>query len=412
MQDPSTAAAMTSNGMKVVSSRGLRVAGLFAGIGGIELGLHAAGHETELLCEIDDGAQAVLREHFPELPLVPDIRDLASLPDVDLVAAGFPCQDLSQAGRTAGIGGRNSGLVQQVFRLLEDPAHDIRWLLLENVPFMLHLDRGQAMRYLTDALERLGFSWAYRIVDTRAFGLPHRRQRVIMLASRSEDPRGVLLVDDEGEPAESQSLDGLACGFYWTEGLRGLGWAVDAVPTLKGGSTIGIPSPPGIWMPDGSIVTPDLRDAERLQGFPADWTVAATGAGRARKGARWKLVGNAVSVPVFHWVGKRLCDPRPYESERDQLLAPGSPWPKAAWGRNGEVHVAGVSAWPVRQPRQHLASFLRYPTQPLSLRAATGFRERTRVSTLRFPEGFLDAVDAHIHLMTRPQLPLVEVLTA
>src|SRR5690606_19679397 len=97
------------------------------------------------------------------------------------------------------------------------------------------------------------------------------------------------------------------CGFYWTEGLRGLGWAVNAVPTLKGGSSIGIPSPPAIVLPDGRVVTPDIRDAERLQGFPADWTKVAETV--ARRSARWRLVGNAVSVPAADWIGKRLLKP-------------------------------------------------------------------------------------------------------
>src|SRR6266566_1304592 len=97
----------------------LAVVGLFAGIGGIETGLHAAGHESVLLCEIDDSARAVLDARFPGVQLERDVTQLAELPRCDLLAAGFPCQDLSQAGRTAGIGGRNSGLVESVFHLLE-----------------------------------------------------------------------------------------------------------------------------------------------------------------------------------------------------------------------------------------------------------------------------------------------------
>src|SRR5262249_14009134 len=161
----------------------LRVAGLFAGIGGIELGLHRAGHSTTLLCEIDEAANAVLLERFPGVQLVPDVRKLNALPDVDLIVAGFPCQDLSQAGRTAGIRGNNSGLVGEVFRLIQGMKKEPRWLLLENVPFMLQLDRGRAMTFLTHTLEELGFKWAYRTVDTQAFGLPQRRQRVLVLAS-------------------------------------------------------------------------------------------------------------------------------------------------------------------------------------------------------------------------------------
>lgn len=89
----------------------MKVAGLFAGIGGIERGLHGAGHTTGLLCEIDPAAQAILAAHFPGIPLADDIRTLSDLPEVDLVAGGFPCQDLSQAGTKAGISGGNSGLV-------------------------------------------------------------------------------------------------------------------------------------------------------------------------------------------------------------------------------------------------------------------------------------------------------------
>src|SRR4051794_36050734 len=165
----------------------LRVAALFAGIGGIEVGLHAAGHETAVLCEWDQAAQRVLRARFPDVPLVGDVAEMDELPEVDLVTAGFPCQDLSQAGRTAGIEGAQSGLVGHVFRLLDGARETPTWLLLENVSFMLALDRGKAMRWLTDQLEQRGYTWAYRVVDTQAFGLPQRRQRVLLLASKNED---------------------------------------------------------------------------------------------------------------------------------------------------------------------------------------------------------------------------------
>jgi DNA (cytosine-5)-methyltransferase 1 len=75
-----------------------------------------------------------------------------------------------------------------------------------------------------------------------------------------------------------------------------LGWAPDAVPTLKNGSTIGIPSQPAILFPNGAIVKPDIRDGERLQGFIADWTKPAEDVAKASK--RWGLVGSAVSVPA------------------------------------------------------------------------------------------------------------------
>lgn len=378
------------------TKHGLTVAGLFAGIGGIEEGLHAAGHTTRLLCEVEPSAVTVLRSRFAGTEIAGDIAKIKRLPRVDVVAAGFPCQDLSQAGRTAGIRGRQSGLVGHVFRLLDEFGSGPRWLLLENVSFMLHLDRGKAMRYLVGELERRRFRWAYRIVDTRAFGLPQRRQRVILVASKSEDPRAVLFSDDAvpNEPAYSPDR---WCGFYWTEGVRGLGWAVDGVPTLKGGSTIGIASPPAIWIPStGEFGTPDIRDAERLQGFPVDWTLPAASLPGAKRGQRWKLVGNAVSVPVAEWVGRRLANPGTAPTLSGTPLRSGSPWPRAAWGQDGRVYAVPVSMWPVARPAPSLAQFLQFPLAPLSLRAAQGFMNRMEISSLKFEPAFRLAIAKYV----------------
>jgi DNA (cytosine-5)-methyltransferase 1 len=370
------------------------VAGLFAGVGGIERGLARSGHQASLLCENDLGASEVLRSRFPHVALCGDIRKLAKLPrKVTLVAAGFPCQDLSQAGKTTGIAGARSGLVGEVFRLLEE--HRTPWVLLENVPFMLQLGRGEAMNVITSALEALDYKWAYRVVDARAFGLPQRRRRVYLIASNVSDPRTVLFADEAG-PVEEPRLNGhpLACGFYWTEGIRGLGWAVDAVPTLKGGSTIGIPSSPAILLPSGEVVTPDIRDAERLQGFPSGWTKPAERV--AKKGSRWKLVGNAVSVPAAAWVGRRLAKPGSILDFALTPLGDSKRWPTAAWNvGEGRVGVA-ASEWPVRRRYISLETFLKYQPALLSVKATSGFLRRTEIAKLRFPPGFIEAVQLHL----------------
>ena len=369
--------------------RPLRVAGMFAGIGGIELGLHRAGHETKLFCEVDRAATAVLKTRMPGPSFVEDIRDVANLPrGIDLLTAGFPCQDLSQAGLTKGMSGKQSSLVLHVFRLLE--RTQVPWVLLENVPFMLQLGRGEALEHVLSELERLGYVWAYRVVDSRAFGLPQRRQRVFILASRVGDPRNVLLADDRGDPGRTDRSLGRPNGFYWTEGLRGLGWADDAVPTLKGGSTIGIPSPPAILLPNGEIVKPDIRDAERLQGFPADWTKPAEQV--ARPGYRWKLVGNAVTVDVAAWIGDRLSRPGSFEPGLSVPLHRIGKWPDTAWNVGQGRFLSHCSHWPVRSKMRGLAKFLKYPVHPLSSRAVTGFYKRISNSSLRFPPGFKQAV--------------------
>jgi len=259
---------------------------------------------------------------------------------------------------------------------------------------MLPLDGGRAMHYLVTQLETRGYRWAYRLVDSRFTGVPQRRQRVLLVASRTEDPRHVLLADDASEPGpEHYARD--AYGFYWTEGLRGLGWAKDATPTLKGGSAIGIPSPPGIWRPAAPpgqrLVTPSVEDAEELQGFPRGWTAAVP-----RTGTRWKLVGNAVTVGVAEWLGRRLAAPGGYDESEAMPLDDGGRWPDAAWGRDGRRWRSRVSMWPERQPYRHLRDVLDADgLTPLSQRAAAGFLARTQRAKLRFDEDFILDVKRH-----------------
>jgi DNA (cytosine-5)-methyltransferase 1 len=265
---------------------------------------------------------------------------------------------------------------------------------------MLQLARGKALAVIVEAFEQLGYKWAYRVVDSRSFGLPQRRERVYFLASLAGDPRAVLFADETQSPKpKRKNAQRAACGFYWTEGVRGLGWAVDAVPTLKGGSTLGIPSQPAILLPSGDIVKPEIRDAERMQGFPVDWTLPAESI--ARKGHRWKLVGNAVTVDAAAWLGERLALPGTYADADDQPLAAGSSWPRAAWNMGSGRFVSKVSAFPVRRTPSPLESFLKYPTTFLSERATSGFLSRARSGSLRVPDGFLDEVAAHLNRMQR-----------
>lgn len=374
----------------------MRVAGLFAGVGGFELGLSLAGHETSLLCEIWDPARAVLRMAMPLVPCANDVRELRSLPEeVDLLVGGFPCQDLSQAGMTAGISGARSGLVGEVFRLLD--TRPVPCVVLENVSFMLQLQKGRGMRTLIEAFEQRGYRWAYRVVNSLGF-LPQRRERVLFVATKNEiDPASVILTDEAAPELLETDLNRRAHGFYWTEGIRGLGWACEAIPTLKNGSTVGIASPPAILLPTGEVITPDIRDAERFQGFPVDWTKPAEQVARAS--VRWSLVGNAVSVPVAQWLGERLAMPKSYERQRDSILPASGRWPKAARFDGKTRHAVEISAYPLWKPRPTLASFLQFDGKPLSARATRGFLSRTERAKLRFADGFQDRIRNHLYRM-------------
>lgn len=381
----------------------LHMVGLFAGIGGIESGFKAALGDrvtTDLLCEWWEPAKRVLNERFPGVEVHPDVRELVELPAAtDVLAAGFPCTDLSQAGRTAGIRGEQSGLVGHVFAMLNRRKKNglaLPTLLIENVPNMLTLDKGEAMKYLVEELESLGYFWAYRVVDTRSTGLPQRRRRVILVAMESGDPRTVLFADEAQErPASEYRED--AYGFYWTEGLGGLGWAPDAVPTLKGGSTIGISSPPAIWNPSAeprrAFVTPTPEDMEALQGFPRGWTDVDFGFAAARtRGTRGKLIGNAVTTRVAEWVAGRIDSP-------GSVTCPSIPWgnaarwPNAAFGFGGSRQRVEATEFPMRREYEHLSAVVNLNAAPsLSARALSGFNNRLTRGNLGWHPGFRDAV--------------------
>ncbi|WP_075847384.1 DNA cytosine methyltransferase [Saccharomonospora sp. CUA-673] len=373
----------------------MKSVGLFSGIGGLELGLGRSGIDAALLCENWEPAASVLQRRF-DAPVVGDIRKVEALPACDVVAAGFPCTDLSQVGRTAGISGDDSGLIREVFRLVAEVPPT--WLVLENVPNMLTLHSGEPVRHITDWLDDNGWNWAYRTVDSQYFGVRQRRRRVFLIASRAEDPREVLFADETGGPAARKHHS--AYGFYWTEGNRGIGWGEGVTPTLKGGSKRGIASPPGVWIPDAdigkAICRPGIRVGERLQGFRAGWTD-----GLGTLGERWKMVGNAVTVPVAEWIGHRLMSPGVPVDVGRSALEPGRRWPGAASSVAGKRESWQLSERPivVRQ-RTSLAGLLgQYSSEPLSLGATTGFTARLKASTLWRDERFVAALDTHIAAM-------------
>ena len=395
------------------SARKFEVTGLFGGVGGFELGLAEAGHHATAFCEIDPEAAAVLTARFPDAVLTRDIRRTDEVregisPSSDLLTAGFPCTDLSQAGRVQGFAGGRSSLVRDALRLLEERpfAH----VLLENVPNWRLLHRGAYLREVVETLERLGYRWAYRTVDALAFGAPQRRLRIFLYATLEGDPRDVLFHGAATAFSDTWSLEDRAHGFYWTEGTRGLGWGEDCVPTLKGGSTVGVPSPPAILLPEADaraarvgagdyrLVTPDIRDAERLQGFPAGWTDLELNSDgepyRARR--RWLLVGNAVNVRAAAWLGRRLAEARPFGGDPGTLLVDEATWPLAAWYDGTYRRAADVGTWPEAAPRQPLADFLAYPGAPLSSRATAGFLGRLMSGRLRRKPGFDEALRRHL----------------
>lgn len=367
---------------------------LFAGIGGFELAFKQVGIDTTLVCEIDSIAKHILQTNLPEVSLVNDVRELDVIPKgTDVLCSGFPCQDLSSIGIKKGLDGDRSSLVREVFRLLE--ANKVEWVIFENVSYMLHLKKGEAIRTIVDELERLGYNWAYRTINSLAF-VPQHRARVFVVASLHHNPKDVLLSDSSDvEPGLITSTEfNEPCGFYWTEGKYAIGLYQNGIPTLKVGSSIGIPSAPAIAFPDGEISTPDIRDAERLQGFPVDWTKPAEDI--AKPSSRWKLVGNAVTVDTVVWIANKMITPKPYDSSNDTILSPNDKWPAAAWGMNGLRWKSKANQFPVTREEISLSDFLLFPRKSLSLKAAKGFASRLNQGNVRVPQFFKDAINQYI----------------
>ncbi len=367
----------------------MKTVGLFAGSGSLETGLERSGHACDLLCEISEPARRVLRARFPDVPIERDVAQMRVLPAVDMVSAGFPCQDVSLSGPKEGFDGARSGLVREIFRLID--ASPVPTVLLENVANIVRLHGGRWVEILARAFEDRGYRWAYRIVDARA-ALPQRRERFFMLASRVLDPAEVLFADDVPEPLTPFVLGRHAAGFYWTRGASGLGWAPHCTPPIQGGSAKGIPSGPAVLLPDGRVVRIGIADAERLQGMTAGSTEPA-----GTDGARWKIVGNAVALPIAEWIGARLASHGPLSELRETSLADDARiWPRAArggpTGGRRRVEIGSLPYWAERPPISASIG----DAQLLSPRATRGFLARAERGRMNFEPGFLDAVRAHL----------------
>ena len=375
----------------------MNIAGVFAGIAGFELGFERAGHRTNLLCEKDELAVHVLKQHFPHITIHNEVETLTQLPkDTDVVCAGFPCQNLSMVGDKKGLAGGQSSLVDHLFRLLE--VQRINHVVIENVYFMLHLHHGAAVKYIVNRLERLGYSWAYRVVDSRAFSLAQRRRRLFIVASTELDPRRVLFADDKPNQCWPNPNLNHPIGFYWTEGISGHGLTGDAIPPLKVGSGIGIPSPPAVLLPNGRVVTPTVETAEILQGFPRDWTKSLEPLGMGKH--RWRFLGNAVSVPVAKWLGERLLAPGTvctFDSRRVEI---DEKWTRCGWNVGDGAFCGTISEYPQKLQRARLSSLEPESWMDISTGALEGFVKRAKNSRLRYPAGFLDHLEAELNHRT------------
>lgn len=178
---------------------------LFAGVGGFDLAMQRKGVKVVASVEIDTKCNEVLAKHFPEATQFTDVttvkgEDLINAgfnPRTGIITGGFPCQDLSVAGKRAGLAGERSGLFWEIARLVEETQTE--YFVIENVPGLLTSNKGRDFGVVVGTMADLGYSLGWRVLDAQHFGVPQRRRRVFIVGRRSDNsssPAEILFKSD------------------------------------------------------------------------------------------------------------------------------------------------------------------------------------------------------------------------
>ena len=303
----------------------MRFLSVFAGIGGFDLGLERAGMRCVGQIEISGFCQRVLAKHWPNVPRHDDVRTVSmewveSLGGVDLVAGGFPCQDLSHAGNLEGIEGDRSGLFWDLTRVVRMVRP--RWIVLENVSNLA--SRSEWMGAVVAELAACGFSLEWDCVPACAVGAPHIRDRIFIVGRA--DPVGVVadagrvgregLEECDGEPSRrcdgERRCDAARCGDSVAdadgsgcEQLRSGVTARSAKPSPECGCSVFGSNAFGV----GSRVGVESLGLGRERG--SGYWETESGVGRMADGFpgrvdRLRGLGNAVVPQVAEWIGRRV----------------------------------------------------------------------------------------------------------
>lgn len=176
----------------------MKFGSLFTGVGGFDLGFERAGMECAWQVEFDKACQSVLKKHWSETELFDDVRTVGkhNLEPVDVICGGFPCQDVSIAGKRAGLAGERSGLWSEFARIIDEL--EPKWVVIENVPGLLSSNRGRDFATVIRWLAERGYGVAWRILDSQYFGVAQRRRRVFIVGSFGNGSASEILFEREG----------------------------------------------------------------------------------------------------------------------------------------------------------------------------------------------------------------------
>jgi DNA (cytosine-5)-methyltransferase 1 len=274
----------------------LRVLDLFSGIGGFSLGLERAGMQTVAFCEIDKKARMVLKKHWPSVPIFEDVSELTAEKlneqaiSVDVICGGFPCQDISLAGRGAGLEGERSGLWFQFYRLIKEIKPS--WVIIENVSALRSRGLDEVLRCLSEV--RYDAEW--HCIPASAIGAPHRRDRIWIVAHPRY--RGGRNIGPFEERSEHQSK--------WATNSNSVGGSSEQSPSLADSGSEGLQGDE--W--SGQAGTQRISEGHLTQ---CSWWAVEPDVGRVAHGVsgrvdRLKQLGNAVVPQIPEMLGKIILE--------------------------------------------------------------------------------------------------------
>jgi DNA (cytosine-5)-methyltransferase 1 len=232
---------------------------LFDGIYGFGLGFEDAGMRCLWRSEIDPSCNALMAQRRPDVPNLGDVRYVGRHNEepVDLICGGFPCQDLSVAGKRAGLAGKRSGLWFEYHRVLDELRP--QWVVIENVPGLLSSDGGRDFAVVLRGLVELGYGVTWRILDAQYFGVPQRRRRVFIIGSLGNGRSAEVLFERKSgsgntppsREAGARVAPTIAGGFAGAGGGNRYGMNVETADSLiastlnSGGNSGGFRTEPG-----------------------------------------------------------------------------------------------------------------------------------------------------------------------
>lgn len=298
----------------------IRVVSFFAGIGGFDYGFEQAGMRTVWQCEKKEFCLDILEKHWPDVPRAKDIQGVNAndIPDAEIWTGGFPCQDVSLArmGPRSGLRGEQSGLFYDFAQLIGSRRPQV--VVLENVAALLSSHDGRDFAVILRTLADIGYGLAWRVLDSRYFGIPQSRTRVFIVGTLG-DPTGAGQVlfepecgDRDFEKSRSHGKKSVS-PFAISVGNNEQGFVKKLAHCLYAESArhTGTDwSRNYVSYPKGRVRRLTPLETERLQGFPDGWTMPTHEMPNqdSLDSARYHACGNAVSVPVAEWIGKRIVE--------------------------------------------------------------------------------------------------------